>query len=159
MIEAYFWWWPMMASAPVPTPDPMISGNWLIAVIGALASAGALFWGKRQGKKEAQETEVTLKQPVPTVRTQEEPEFVTMAEFNGHLRRIEHTFTEIKEALDSERGIARTANGNIHKRIDAMSERLGDRLSKLEGSAEAIAETTSKLLDLALGKKPGGTRG
>jgi hypothetical protein len=154
MINAYFWWGPMMASA-----DPMISGNWIIAVIGALASAAAMFWGKKQGKREAQETEVTLKPPVPTVRTQEEPEFVTMGEFNGHLKRIEYTFTEIKEALDSERGIARTANGNIHKRIDAMSERLGDRLSKLEGSVEAVADTTSKLLDLALNnKKPGGTR-
>jgi hypothetical protein len=154
MIDAYFWWVPMMASA-----DPMISGNWIIAVIGALASAAAMFWGKKQGKREAQETEVTLKPPVPTVRTQEEPEFVTMGEFNGHLKRIEYTFTEIKEALDSERGIARTANGNIHKRIDAMSERLGDRLSKLEGSVEAVADTTSKLLDLALNnKKPGGTR-
>jgi hypothetical protein len=54
--------------------------------------------------------------------------------------------------LESERGIARTANGNIHHRIDALSERLGDRLSKLEGTLMGVADTTRTLLDLALGK-------
>jgi len=46
-------------------PDPMISGNWVLAAIGALASAGALILGKIQGRKEASET--ILKDPVPTV--------------------------------------------------------------------------------------------
>lgn len=138
-------------------PDAMISGEWLIAIIGALASAAALVIGKVQGRKESESSrDVTIKPPVPRldVNMHEDPEFVTMEVFNGHLKRIEESFFKIEQALDSERGIARTANGNIHKRIDAMSERLGERLSKLEGTSEGIAKTTATLLDIALGKKP-----
>ncbi len=134
----------------------MISGDWLIKIIGAIFTGAALVLGRYWGRKEAasEERSVTFKPPVPTVRTQEEPEFVTMNVFNGHLLRIETNFEEIKEALDSERGIARLANGNIHKRIDALSEKMGERLGNLEGTLKGVAETTRTLLDLALSKKP-----
>lgn len=95
-------------------PDALISGNWLLAVIGALASAGALIIGKYQGRKEAQESSVTIKKPVPTVRTQEEPEYVTIITFNGHLKRIEASIAGIEKAMESERGQARVDNGHVH---------------------------------------------
>jgi hypothetical protein len=140
----------LLATA-TPPADPMISGNWIIAVIGALSTAAALILGKIQGRKEIETgREVTIKKPVPTVRTQEEPEFVTMGVFNGHLQRIENSFDEIKEALDSERGTARIAQGNIHKRIDALSEKLGEKLSRLEGTSGAVKETVDRLLTMAL---------
>jgi hypothetical protein len=141
-------------------PDTLISGNWLIAIIGAIASGMALVIGKIQGRREGETSrEVTLKKPVPTVRTQEEPQYVTLDDFNGHLRRIESSFSEIKDALDCERGIARTANSNIHKRIDSMSEKIGERLGKVEGTLAGVKDTTATLLDLALGKiKPGNNR-
>lgn len=47
--------------------DPMISGNWLIAVIGAIASAAALLIGKMQGERKAASTR--LESPIPTVPT------------------------------------------------------------------------------------------
>lgn len=47
-------------------PDPQISGNWIIGVIGAVASAMALIYGKRQGLKEATNN-ITLQSPMPEV--------------------------------------------------------------------------------------------
>jgi hypothetical protein len=145
-----------LADAAAAGGDPMISGDWVLKAIAAIFTGAALVLGRYWGRKEAasESREVSFKPPVPTVRTQEEPEFVTMEAFNGHLRRIEGSIMKIEEALDSERGIARTANGNIHKRIDALSERLGERLSTLEGTLHGISDTTGKLLDIALGKKP-----
>jgi hypothetical protein len=55
------------AAAAANGADPMISGQWIIAVIGAAASAVALVIGKMQGRKEAQRT--TLESPVPEVPT------------------------------------------------------------------------------------------
>jgi hypothetical protein len=144
---------PLLLATTLP-PDPMISGDWLVKIVGALFAGAALILGRYWGKREATQQDVTLKTPVPTVNTREEPEFVTMAIFNGHLNRIEASFTKIEEALDSERGIARLANGNLHKRIDALSEKMGERLGNLEGTLKGVAETTHTLLDIALGKKP-----
>lgn len=134
-------------------PDAMISGDWMLKLIGALFTGAALILGRYWGKRDAIQQDVTLKTPVPTVNTREEPEYVTMAIFNGHLNRIEASFAKIEEALDSERGIARLANGNLHKRIDALSEKMGERLGNLEGTLKGVAETTHTLLDIALGKK------
>lgn len=125
--------------------------TFVVAVIGAVLTPAL----KRRWKEEAlREARVTIHPPVPTIHTKEEVELVTKDELNEHLARIEKAFDEIKDALDSERSIARTANGNLHKRIDAMSERLGDRLANLEGTAKATADTVKTLLDIALGKKP-----
>lgn len=142
--------------------DFMISGEWLttivVAIIGALG--GVWMRAKKAGLAEATNN-VTLQSPVPRfgVDMREDPEFVTHNQLNGHLDRIESTFEEIKESLAGERGIARLANGNLHKRIDAMSEKFGDRLSNLEGTSRGVKETVDKLLDIALGKvKPPNSR-
>jgi hypothetical protein len=140
--------------ANLTPPDTMISGDWMLKLIAAMFTGAALILGRYWGKRDAIQQDVTLKTPVPTVNTREEPEYVTMAIFNGHLNRIEASFAKIEEALDSERGIARLANGNLHKRIDALSEKMGERLGNLEGTLKGVAETTHTLLDIALGKKP-----
>lgn len=149
----------LLLLAEATPPDPNIPTAAVVGIIGAITTLVVGIIGKLkldQVKNESRD--VTLKPPVPTVRTQEEPEFVTVDVFNGHLQRIESNFEEIKEALDSERGIARNANGNIHRRIDALSEKMGERLGNLEGTLKGVAETTKTLLDIALGKKPPGTR-
>lgn len=130
-----------------------VDGDLMMKIIGAIFSGVLLLLGGRHiGKKESQG--VTLNPPVPRVGVdmKQDPEFVTRDQLNGHLERIEATFEEIKESLDGERGVARLANGNLHKRIDALSERLGDRLSNLEGTSRGVKETVDKLLDIALGK-------
>jgi hypothetical protein len=149
--DFYFWWVPVMAQAAPAAADPSISATQVGAIIAAIITA--LVGGGFLGKKAAEATKTTLEGQPIGVKVRKD--FVTYDVLDGHLDRIEGNFEEIKEALDGERGIARTANGNLHKRIDALSERLGDRLSKLEGTTEGIAKTTDALLDIALhGKKP-----
>lgn len=154
------WWWPMMADAQ------QMSGEWVLELVAKIfaglaaivtAFVGAKIHGDRRAKQERERIsrDVNLKTPVPTITVREEDDFVTTTELNRHLGALEKKIEEIKAALDGERSVARVANGNIHKRIDDMSESLGNRLSKTEGVLEGIAATTSRLLDLALNRKPG----
>lgn len=134
--------------------DPMISGNWLIGLIGAISTAAAAIIGKFAGQKAGENSrEVTLKKPVPTVVTREEPQWATKPDLEDHKTRTDKGFREVWEAIDGERKIARNALGNIHARIDKQVE----SLAKMEGSLEALETTTGKLLDIALGHKPNNT--
>lgn len=128
-------------------------GTFVSLVLGAVGAFLARKKGKEEGKKEEQQRRVSIDGQPIGVKLDER--YVTHSEFTAHMDRVEVDISEIKESLDGERTIARTANGNIHKRIDALSESLGGRLSKLEGVSEGIAATTDKLLDIALGKTGG----
>jgi hypothetical protein len=150
-------WKMMLADA---SPDAMVSlpalAAFIVAVLGAVAAFLARKKGKEEGREEEKQRHVSISGQPVGVRVEEE--HVTRGELNGHISRIEGDISEIKDSLEGERGIARLANGNLHKRIDALSERLGDRLSTLEGTTRAIETTTNKLLDIALGKKPPSAR-
>lgn len=132
--------------------EPMIPGNWLTAFVVAVIGAGAAAWarmsGRKQGAKEARA--VILQSPVPTIRTQEEPEYVTNDTLNRHLERIDGSIREIKHAQDSERGVARDALGKIHMRLDVQSK----VTATLQGSVEEVGKNVGRLLDLALQRKP-----
>lgn len=148
----------LLAEAVATPPSDMVSltslGTFILGVGGMILTYFKRDSIKAQGRKEESERAVTLKTPVPQldVTTREHPEFVTHGQLDSHIKRFDSALDEIKDALDGERGIARMANGKIHQRIDALSERLGDRLAKLEGMSQAVKETTDKLLDLALAK-------
>jgi LPXTG-motif cell wall-anchored protein len=131
-------------------------GTFVSLVLGAVGAFLAKKKGKEEGKQEEQQRRVSIDGQPIAMKVDER--FVTHSEFTAHMDRVESDITEIKESLDGERSIARTANGNIHKRIDLLSEKLGDRLSKLEGITESINKTTDKLLDIAIaaGAKPKG---
>ena len=156
MAVANFWFWhfPVMAdAAPV---DSLVSGNWIIAVIGAVASGAALFWGKSQKdeKDKAMNMKTTIEDQPVGIRVHED--FVTHGELSEHIGRIEGDISGIMIAMEGERGIARIANGNLHKRMDSMSENLGGRMGKIEGTVEGIKGNTDKLLDIALNHNPKG---
>lgn len=152
MADFYFWWVPVMAQAVGgDTVSLGALGAFIALVLGAVAAFIAKKKGKQEGVREEANRRVSIEGQPVGVKLEEE--LVTRMELQTHIQRIEGDIGEIKEALDGERGIARTANSNIHRRIDAMGERLGERLAKLEGSTEKIAETTDKLLDLALSEK------
>lgn len=147
----------------IPTLAEIIDGQEVMHVslpmLGAftasvIAAIGAIFLRGQRREQRLRES-IRIDPPLPDldVITHESPQFVTQDIFSDHMLRIERTFGEIKVVLDKERDTARTSNGNVHKRIDAMSERLGDRLSRVEGTTIATNETVSKLLDIALGKK------
>lgn len=134
--------------------DVMISGEWITTISVAVIGAIGAVWlkGRSSGKQEAQESSVSIADQPVHVSTEERPQWVTRQTFDEHVQRMEASIDEIKDSLDGERGIARVANGNLHKRLDALSEKFGDRLSNLEGTSKGVNETVNKLLDIALGK-------
>lgn len=136
--------------ADATPPDPMISGNWIIGVIGAIAAGIALVIGKRQGRAETQENQVTLKKPIPTLTTREESQWATMPDLDDHIARTEKQLASVWEAIQMERGIARTALGRIHDRLDTQSK----VTATLQGSVEEVGKNVGRLLDLALNRKP-----
>lgn len=150
MIDAYWWWWPMMANA-----DAMISGDWVLKLVGALFTGAALVLGRYLGRKEIQnESSVTLKKPVPTIQTREEPAWATKPDLDDHIDRTDQHFKEVWEAIQGERGVARVALGRIHERIDEQSL----ATARVQGTVDEVKSNVGKLLDLALNRKPG-TRG
>ncbi len=128
-------------------------GTFVAVVLGAVGAFLAKKKGKEEGKQEEQQRRVSIDGQPIGVKLDER--FVTHLEFTAHMGRVEDDISDIKGSLEKERGIARTANGNIHQRIDALSEKLGGRLSNLEGVTKGISVTTDKLLDIALNKTGG----
>ena len=131
--------------------DGLTIGVGAITAIGiAVAAVIKAFKAGVQRGRERTSTRIE-DQPVH-VETEERPQWITKQTLDEHIGRLETAIEDIKTSLEGERGIARTANGNVHKRIDALSERLGDQLSKLEGTSQSVKETVDKLLMIALGK-------
>ena len=127
-------------------PDPMISGNWIIGLIGALTSLATLLIGKRQGIKEAADAHVTLKKPVPTIQTREEPAWATKPDLEDHIDRTDAHFAEVWKRFESDRAVARESANNMHKRLDKQSE----ATAGVAAALQEVKETTRTLLDLAL---------
>lgn len=131
--------------------DPMISGNWIIGVIGAVAAGIALVIGKKQGRMEGENArEVTLKKPVPTVRTQEEPRYVQREEFREHCEQASSEMQRIWEHFGVERKLANDELSKIHDRLNKQSQ----ATSELKGTLDQVQANVKSLLDLALGKIP-----
>ncbi len=132
--------------------DPMISGNWIIALIGAASTAVAAILGKGMGRREGETArEVTLKKPVPTVVTREEPLIATQAALQEHIDNTKEGLDQVWEAITAERGVARESLGKIHARIDQQSQ----ATAKVQGTVDEVKATVGRLLDIALNRKPG----
>lgn len=116
----------MMQTLAEVAADPMISGKWLLDVIPVIAAAVVLILGrnhlKAQGAKEERATRTTIDgQPigvelVETLATKQE-----MRELEG---RLVMEIKKLESVISSERSVARTANGNLHARIDKTAEGL-----------------------------------
>lgn len=145
----------LLAETAAADPDTMISGKWLLAIIPAVIAALGAVWvkAKSAGIKEATSKITIADQPV-NVKTQADPVYAYRDDLDDHIARIDKTFTEVWDAIEGERKIARDALGKIHGRIDNQAT----SLATMTGTVKAINETLGKLLDLALGKKPPGTR-
>lgn len=111
--------------------DPMISGNWIIGVIGAITAAAAHFVGRKQGRTDAQDNNVTIQGQPISVKMEEH--FVTRREFDrlekvteGLRKDLASQYRELMQAgaareqnlSDKLDGIAR----GIHARIDQILE-------------------------------------
>ena len=147
----------MQLLAETARPDFMISGNWLIGALLLLIPVIGGVWikAKAAGRSEGETSrQVTLKKPVPTVVTREEPAWATKPDLEDHEERTKQEFAQLWEAIDGERKIARDALGRIHGRLDKQSE----ATAKVQGTVDEVKSNVSKLLDIALQRKPPGTR-
>lgn len=126
-------------------PDTLISGNWIIAIIGTLTTAATAIIGKLkldQVKREKMSTRIEG-QPIGV-------ELVETLATKQEMRELEaRLVTEIKKlesAASKERDVARIANGNLHARIDKSSE----ALAEMKGQLIQISANLSRLVDMAM---------
>jgi hypothetical protein len=124
--------------ANTPPPDPMISGDWIIAVIGALASAFALFYGKRQGLKEATNN-VTLQSPLPEVSTRK---VLTPPSWDAH-QALRDRVTVLEVGLAD---LRRESINQYHELLKAGGEREVHLSDKLDGIARSIHSRIDELM-------------
>lgn len=94
---------------------------------------------------------VTLKKPVPTIQTREEPLWATKPELEDHVGWTRDEFKRVWGQFGTERQICNQEFTQIHERVSAQSL----ATAELKGSVDAIAENVSRLLDIATGKTTG----
>lgn len=127
----------------------MISGNWLIGVLGALSTAAVAVIGKLkldQAKRERTSTRIeNLPITVSLVET-----LATKEEMASLEARLVAEIKKLEGSLGKERDVARTANGNLHARIDKTS----DNLSLMRGEIGQMNANLNRLIDLAMNPKP-----
>lgn len=137
---------PMLAEAS----DTLVSGNWIIAVIGAIAAGIAHVVGRKVGRNEGENSrDVLIKKPVPTIQTREEPHWATKPELAEHVERTEQHFRDVWTAIESGRETSRVSLGKIHQRIDSQAT----ATAAVQASVEEIRGLVGRLLDLALNRK------
>ena len=125
------------------SPDTMVSGNWIITVIGALASALALFYGKRQGLKEATNN-MTLQNPVPEIPFRKVDRPVSYDQHNS----LEQRVGRIEAHLDV---IQRDQANQYRQILEAGSER---ELRMTEAINNGLREVHHRLDGLLKGPTP-----
>lgn len=81
--------------AQTPPPSGLISGEVVVAIIGAIFSGGALWIGKILGERKAAPTR--LVKPVPTVPVQRVPSAVTFHQHEALDRRVGRLEEEVKQ--------------------------------------------------------------
>lgn len=144
---------PLFLADVTPPTDFMISGNWLIGFLVAMIPLVGAVWlkAKEAGRAEAQDNNVTLKKPVPTIQTREEPSWATKPELEDHVGWTREEFKRVWGQFGTERGIGNKELTQIHERINQQSQ----ATASLKGAVEQIGENVSQLLHLALhGKTP-----
>jgi hypothetical protein len=129
--------------------DQMISGQWLIGAIGAVATGIALVVGKTQGRRQARAETTTLIEGQP-ISVAMASKMVTKDELAELENRLVTEIKKLEQALGKERDVARTANGNLHARIDKTS----DSLNLMRGEIGQMNANLSRLIDLSMNPKP-----
>jgi hypothetical protein len=119
----------------------MVSGNWIIGVIGALSTAAALILGKVQGRKEA--SAMVINEPVPTVPTSKvftPPTWDAHRALVDRVTAVEHITQELRRDMAVQYREIMMAGGERETRLT----------DKLDHIASAIH---SRIDDLMMEKK------
>lgn len=123
--------------------DPMISGNWLIGVIGAISTGAVAIIGKMKVDqvRRMKTSTVIENQPLPvnlvdTVATKEELKSLE--------RRILKEITKQESAFEKERDVTREELGKIHSRLDRTSE----CIAEVKGQLSQIEKNLNRVLNI-----------
>ncbi|MEI7912542.1 MAG: hypothetical protein WCK77_23180 [Verrucomicrobiota bacterium] len=148
----------MLALLPIlaaeVTPDTLISGNWLIAISGVFAGAlvGLVQEMRKRSAVEAVRSKNSTTIEGQPISVDVVHHLATKGELNELEARIVAELKKFENALATERSIARTANGNLHARMD----KTGDAVMEMRGELHQINANLNRLVDLAM--KPANPR-
>lgn len=145
--------WSSVIGSAVPQ-DSMISGNWIIAVIGAVAAGIALVMGKAQGRKE--ERSARLEPPVPEVPTRKvstPPSWDAHRALCDRVSNIENDIEGIRREMKEDRALH---GQQFRDLMLAGGEREIRITEKIEGFANAIHRRIDDVITQP--KRPGGGR-
>jgi hypothetical protein len=127
----------MMANAAA---DPMISGNWIIAVIGAIAAGVAAVLGKMQGRKEGMNSrDVTLQAPVPEVPVKKVYSPPTFSQHMEIVRRV--------DALEADQKILRREMAESFLKLMQVGEERKDKImEKIDDVAKGFHSRVDQIV-------------
>ena len=113
-----------------------LAGGGVVGVIAALlvAARSKQNWVE-EGVRQAQSADVTLKKPVPTIRTKEQTEYVPRRDFDQHVGRHE---AHVRKTSDDV--------SKLHGRIDVESRTIG----RMEGKVDSVQSDLKTLLEMAI---------
>lgn len=131
------WWMPMLAEA---APDPQISGNWILAVLGALGTILAGIYGHAKGKSAQR---FSLEAPVPEVPFRKVP---GVPSWNDHLTLIARV-DRLEKHIDDLRKEQAEQFKDILEAGSERERRLADKI-------DAVAREWHARMDTQFGPKP-----
>lgn len=119
-------------------------GSWIttglvVALFAGLAAVIAAYQKGKQSKMSIENDPLHVKKA---------DDYVTQEEFDKLESEVKEGFSEIRHRLEEERGIARTANGAIHKRIDTTQA----MVSEIKGKIDSMATLLNTIHDHILNK-------
>ncbi len=135
--------------AEVAGADPMISGNWIIAIVGALTTAATGIIGKLKldaARRDRTSTQIEG-QPISVALVET---LATKAEMRDLEGRLVNEIKKLETVISGERSVARTAVGNLHARIDKTAE----GLAATTATMTQLNANLNRVLDLLLKRPP-----
>ena len=128
--------------------DAMISGNWLIAICTLLVAADLCIvqeLRKNSAVASARRMSSTLIEGQP-ISVEVVGKLATKGELADLEARIVAELKKLESSLLSERSVARTANGNLHARIDKTD----GCMMEMKGQLHQIVANLNRLVDIAM---------
>jgi hypothetical protein len=124
----------------VAAAEPMVPGGWLTGFVVAVITAVGTLLGYKRGRTAKTEVE-----PNP-LNVSMVAELATKDEMRSLEARLMCELKKLEQAMDGERSVARTAQGNLHARIDRVAE----NLAATTATMNQINASLNRVLDILL---------
>ena len=118
----------MLADAAAAPPDTLVSGNWIIAVIGAVSTILGMFWAHQRGKTSQG---VILNHPVPELPVRKVYSPPSFSQHMDLVRRIEVVESNVAD-------LRRDQGQQFIRLMEVGEKRKDDILEKFEGVARGF---------------------